>query len=120
MYKTYYRLREEPFNITPDPRFWQITTQHQEAMDHLLYGIKNRKGFICLTGEVGAGKTTLCRVLLNKLPGSFHTALILNPMLTETQLVKAVLAEFGEEVSESYAFHGVEAGGGLVDDDDLR
>ncbi|MCG3180221.1 MAG: hypothetical protein BIFFINMI_02579 [Phycisphaerae bacterium] len=95
MYREYYRLREDPFNITPDPRFLYLTPHHQEAMNHLLFGIRQRKGFICLTGEVGAGKTTLCRALLNQLDSQFHTALILNPMLTETQLLRAAVAEFG-------------------------
>jgi len=95
MYKDYYRLKEEPFNITPDPRYLLATAQHTEALNHLLYGIRHRKGFICLTGEIGAGKTTLCRALLNRLGPAFHTALILNPVLTETQFLKAALREFG-------------------------
>ncbi len=95
MYKDYFRLREEPFNITPDPRYLYLTDQHREAMDHLMYGIQQRKGFTCLTGEVGAGKTTLCRALLHRLGEDYHTALILNPMLTETQLLRAIVEEFG-------------------------
>jgi general secretion pathway protein A len=95
MYIEFYRLREEPFNITPDPRFLYMTAQHREALNHVLYGIQQRKGFSCLTGEVGAGKSTLCRVLLRQLPSSFHTALILNPMLSDTQLLRAVVEEFG-------------------------
>ncbi len=95
MYEAYFRLREQPFNITPDPRYWFLAAQHSEALNHLLFGIQQRKGFLCLTGEVGAGKTTLCRVLLDRLPRRFHTALILNPMLTETQFLRATLMEFG-------------------------
>lgn len=95
MYKDYYRFNEEPFNITPDPRFVYLTGQHREAMNHLLYGIGQRKGFICLTGEVGTGKTTLCRTLLGQLGPAFRTALILNPVLTEGQLLRAVAQEFG-------------------------
>lgn len=95
MYKDFYRLAHEPFNLTPDPRFLYLTPQHAEALNHLRYGITQRKGFICLTGEVGAGKTTLCRALLNELSQSCVTALILNPVLSETQLLRAVLAELG-------------------------
>lgn len=97
MYTDYYRLQEEPFKITPDPRFLYLTTQHREALNHLMYGIRERKGFMCLTGEVGAGKTTLCRKLLNELDSNVHTALILNPMLSETQLLRAIVEEFGLE-----------------------
>ncbi len=95
MYKDYFQLREEPFSITPDPRFLYLTDQHQEAMNHLVYGIRQRKGFTCLTGEVGTGKTTLCRALLRQLGDDCCTALILNPMLTETQLLRAIVEEFG-------------------------
>ncbi|HUS91946.1 MAG TPA: AAA family ATPase [Phycisphaerae bacterium] len=97
MYREYFRLQEEPFNITPDPRYLYMTEQHRDAMGHLLYGIRNRKGFICLTGEVGAGKTTLCRAVLHELDSDFHTALILNPMLSETQLLRSIVHEFGLE-----------------------
>ena len=95
MYKDYFRFREEPFNITPDPRFLFLTGRHREALEHLLYGIRQRKGFICLTGEVGTGKTTLCRTLLGRLGPRFHTALILNPVLTQTQMLRAIVDEFG-------------------------
>ena len=97
MYKDYYQLREEPFNITPDPRFLYLTDKHREALNHMLFGIRQRKGFICLTGEVGTGKTTLCRALLRQLDCQYTTALILNPVLTEMQLLRAVVAEFGIE-----------------------
>ena len=95
MYKDYFKLAEEPFNITPDPRFLFLTEQHRDALNHMLYGVQQRKGFICLTGEVGAGKTTLCRAFLNQLDEQYHTALILNPMLTGTQLLRAIAQEFG-------------------------
>ncbi|MFP3938532.1 MAG: ExeA family protein [Phycisphaerae bacterium] len=98
MYHDYFRLHEAPFNITPDPRYLYLTDRHREALNHLLYGIRQRAGFICLTGEVGTGKTTLCRELLRRLDApSYHTALILNPMLTETQLLRAIVDEFGIE-----------------------
>lgn len=97
MYLKYYNLSEPPFSVTPDPKFLYPTDQHRTAMNHLLFGIRQRKGFVLLTGEVGAGKTTLCRKLLNCLGENYHTALILNPMLTAAQLLRAIVAEFGIE-----------------------
>jgi general secretion pathway protein A len=85
-----------PFNITPDPRFLYLSPAHQEALQHLRYGIREKKGFIVLTGEVGCGKTTICRRLLQELEGQpVDTALILNPRLSETQLLQAILHELG-------------------------
>lgn len=98
MYLEYYNLKEQPFNITPDPRFIYFGQHHKEAYDHLMYGIRNRKGFIELTGEVGSGKTTLCRAVLANLDKDVETALILNPSLSETQLLRAMLNDFGLEV----------------------
>jgi general secretion pathway protein A len=108
MYNEFYRLKEEPFSITPDPRYWFVAARHREALEHLLYGIRQRRGFIMLTGEVGAGKTTLCRVLLDNLPAGVHTALILNPVLSETQLVRAALAEFGVTTKQVDRLRGLE------------
>ncbi|MCK5849743.1 MAG: AAA family ATPase [Kiritimatiellae bacterium] len=99
MYLEFYKLKEFPFNITPDPRFLYFAPHHKEAYDHLLYGIRQRKGFIELTGEVGSGKTTLCRAVLAALDNSVETALILNPSLTETQLLRAMLNDFGLDAS---------------------
>jgi general secretion pathway protein A len=97
MYQSYYGLSEMPFNITPDPKFLYLSPTHQEALQHLLYGLQERKGFIVLVGEVGCGKTTLCRRLLNELEGShWDTALILNPRVNETEMLKAILRELGE------------------------
>lgn len=98
MYLEYYGLNEPPFTITPNPRFLFFSSKHREAFNHLLYGIRERKGFVQLTGEVGAGKTTLCRALLEQLGENFSTALILNPVLSTEELVKAVAMEFGLEV----------------------
>ena len=98
MYLEYYNLREPPFNITPDPRFLFLSSKHQEAFNHLLYGIRERKGFIELTGEVGAGKTTICRKLLEELGPNYKTALILNPCLSATQLLRAITTELKVEV----------------------
>ncbi|HYV28751.1 MAG TPA: AAA family ATPase, partial [Candidatus Eisenbacteria bacterium] len=81
MYLEYYRLNEPPFTITPNPRFLFYSAKHREAFNHLLYGIRERKGFVQLTGEVGAGKTTLCRAMLDELGNHYATALILNPVM---------------------------------------
>lgn len=99
MYLDYYGLSEPPFDITPNPRFLFFSAKHREAFNHLLYGIRERKGFVQLTGEVGAGKTTICRAMLEELGDQFATALILNPVLDSDQLMKAIAMEFGLEVS---------------------
>jgi len=95
MYDAFYGFDEPPFNITPDPRFLFFSERHREAFNHVLFGIRERKGFIQLTGEVGAGKTTICRAILEHLGPSVRTALILNPCLTSTQLLRAILVEYG-------------------------
>lgn len=96
MYHHFYGFREAPFNITPDPRFLFFSDRHREAFNHVLFGIEERKGFIQLTGEVGAGKTTVCRAILEHLGPRYKTALILNPaMSTGSQLLRAVLVELG-------------------------
>ncbi|HRJ48264.1 MAG TPA: AAA family ATPase [Opitutaceae bacterium] len=97
MYQSFYGFKEMPFNITPDPKFLYLSPTHQEALQHLKYGVVEKKGFIVLVGEVGCGKTTLCRRFLNELDSAhFDTALILNPRVTETQMLKAILTELGE------------------------
>jgi len=98
VYLDYYSLKEPPFSITPNPRFLYFSDKHREAYNHLLYGIKERKGFVQLTGEVGAGKSTLCRALLEELGNDFSTALVLNPALSPEQLVKNIAMEFGLDV----------------------
>jgi general secretion pathway protein A len=98
VYLQFYGLKLSPFDITPNPRFLFHSTKHREAFNHLLYGIRERKGFVQLTGEVGAGKTTLCRALLEQLDSRFSTALILNPVLSGDELMKAIATEFGLEV----------------------
>jgi general secretion pathway protein A len=96
MYLQFFGLREPPFNVTPDPKFLHLSRQHEEALTHLRYGIEERKGFIVLTGEVGCGKTTVCRLLLNELDHDrYDTALILNPRLGEEELLLAILSELG-------------------------
>ncbi len=96
MYLDFYGFREKPFNLTPDPRFVFLSKIHREAFAHLLYGINNRVGFICLTGEVGSGKTTVLRALLSQLtPESYRTALIFNPCLSAPELLQHINREFG-------------------------
>ena len=99
MYLEFYGLKQAPFDITPNPHFLFHSGKHREALNHLLYGIRERKGFVQLTGEVGAGKTTLCRAMLEQLDGHFSTAVILNPVLNSGELMKAIATEFGLEVS---------------------
>jgi len=98
VYLEFYGLRQAPFDLTPNPRFLFHSAKHREAFNHLLYGIRERKGFVQLTGEVGAGKTTLCRALLEQLDSHYSTALILNPVLNADELMKAIATEFGLQV----------------------
>lgn len=100
MYNDFYGFREAPFNITPDPRFLFFSDRHREAYNHILFGLRERKGFIQVTGEVGAGKTTVCRALLEELGPQYRTALILNPFLTGDQLLRSILIELGLEPSD--------------------
>jgi len=109
VYLDHYSLKEFPFNITPDPKFLYYSEHHREAYDHLMYGIAHRKGFIELTGEVGSGKTTICRAVLSALGKEVETAVILNPMLTETQLIKAMLSDFGLEIRARDRFTYIKA-----------
>ncbi len=96
MYCTFYGLNQRPFTLTPNPEFVFLGKAHQEAFAHLIYGIENKVGFILLTGEVGAGKTTVIRTLLTRLSSdSYATALILNPMLSSLGLLKTINREFG-------------------------
>jgi len=94
MYRDFYRLREDPFNMTPDPQFLFLSQQHRIALDVLRYGISGRKGFIVITGEVGSGKTTLCRALLESLDKNTKTALLLNPSLPGAQVLRTICDEF--------------------------
>jgi general secretion pathway protein A len=99
MYQDYFGFSEMPFHITPNPRFLFLSPTHQEALQHLRYGIENKKGFIVLTGEVGCGKTTLCRQLLEELEANenYETALLLNPRISEAQLLRGLIKELGED-----------------------
>ncbi len=95
MYKEYFGLRENPFSIAPDPHYFYLSEGHREALAHLVYGINSEGGFVLLTGEVGTGKTTVCRCLLEQLPENTEIAFILNPKLTVEELLATVCDEFG-------------------------
>ena len=93
MYATYFGLTDEPFAITPDPRYLFMSERHREALAHLFYGLGNRGGFVQLTGEIGAGKTTICRSLLATLPKNVDVALIMSPMLGVRELLLTICDE---------------------------
>lgn len=95
MYTSFFGLGEKPFAITPDPRYLFMSERHAEALAHLLYGITEAGGFIQLTGEVGTGKTTIVRSLLERMPGHADVAVILNPQLTPVEFVLTICEELG-------------------------
>jgi general secretion pathway protein A len=95
MYLSHFGLREPPFSITPDPRFLYMSARHREALAHLVYGVGQHGGFVQLTGEVGTGKTSVCRCLLEQLPAHVDTALVLNPRLSPVELLALVCDELG-------------------------
>jgi len=95
MYNTYFGLTENPFNLTPDPRFLFLSQKHKEALSHLRYGIHERKGFIVITGYIGTGKTTILRALLADLDPIIKTALIFNAYVSENEILKVINQEFG-------------------------
>jgi len=95
MYTAFYGLREKPFALSPDPRFLYLAGSHREALAHLLYGIEQGEGFIAITGEVGTGKTTLCRTLLERLEGRTELAFLFNPSRSALELMQSICAELG-------------------------
>jgi general secretion pathway protein A len=95
LYQTHFGLSQAPFNITPDPSFLYLSASHREGLAQLSYGIRARKGFVVLTGEVGTGKTTLIHALLNDLNGSAQTALIFSTIVSSADLLRSVCEEFG-------------------------
>lgn len=98
MYENFYGLQERPFNVTSDPSFFYLSRRHKEAFSHLVYGIRERKGILEITGEIGTGKTTLCRALLNHLDKDTKTAFILNPYFSQVQLLQAIIADYGMDL----------------------
>ncbi len=94
MYQEFYGFRERPFHVTADPSFLYPSRHHQEAMAHLLYGIRERLGFLMITGEVGTGKTTLAKALVQRLENPSRTALILNPVMSGAELLRAIARDF--------------------------
>jgi general secretion pathway protein A len=100
MYREYFGLKELPFSIAPDPRYLYMSDQHREALAHLVYGINSDGGFVLLTGEVGTGKTTVCRCLLEQIPENSDVAFVLNPKLTVEELLATVCDELGIQYPE--------------------
>lgn len=93
MYESYFGLTENPFSIAPNPHFLYMSERHREALSHLKFGLRESGGFVLLTGEVGTGKTTVSRRLLKELPEQTDLAFILNPMLTESELLATLCDE---------------------------
>src|SRR4051794_14396369 len=95
MYEEYYGLTEKPFSLTPDPKYLYRSESHANAFELLQYAISRREGFVVVTGDIGTGKTTLCRALLEQIDRATFTALVLNPFVSEEELLKRILQDFG-------------------------
>src|SRR5580765_8003452 len=95
MYETYYGFAEKPFSLTPDPKYLYRSRSHSSAFELLQYAIRRREGFVVVTGDIGTGKTTLCRALLEEIDRTTFTALVLNPFVSEEDLLKRILQDFG-------------------------
>ncbi len=95
MFREFFHIQESPFSNTPDSRYFFMSPRHQEALAHLTYGVGEGRGFVLLTGEVGTGKTTVCRYLLERLPDHVDIALCLNPRLSEVELLANICDEMG-------------------------
>jgi len=98
MYTTFFGFKENPFNLTPDPRYLYLSRYHREALDHLLYGINERRGFIAITGGIGTGKTTLCRALLDHIDENTKSALIFSSFISDREILETINHEFGIEM----------------------
>ena len=95
MYEEYYGFTEKPFSLTPDPKYLFKSESHANAFELLQYAVRRREGFVVVTGDIGTGKTTLCRALLEEIDRNTFTALVLNPFLSEEDLLKLILQDFG-------------------------
>src|SRR5215208_484494 len=95
MYEEYYGFTEKPFSLTPDPKYLFKSESHANAFELLQYAARRREGFVVVTGDIGTGKTTLCRAVLEQIDRTTFTALVLNPFLTEEDLLKRILQDFG-------------------------
>jgi len=102
MYTQFYNLAEKPFSVTPDTKFFFRSEEHEEALCSLQYSIQERRGFVVITGEIGAGKTTTWRMLLNQIDKTTKLALILNTHLTPKQMIMAILDEFSIPFKETW------------------
>ena len=105
MYCAFYGFKEKPFNVTSDPSFFFSSKKHREAIACLSYGIKERKGIMTVTGEIGTGKTTLCRSLLRQLDKSVKTTVILNPYFSDVQLLELIVQDFGITITKRSRLH---------------
>jgi general secretion pathway protein A len=102
MYAHHFGLSQDPFSIAPDPRYLFMSERHREALAHLLYGVAGPHGagsgtgggFVLLTGDIGTGKTTICRCFMEQIPAGCHVAYIFNPKLTVAELLQSVCEEF--------------------------
>ena len=111
MYTAFYGLREKPFSLTPNPRYLFLSESHREALAHLLYGIEQGEGFIAITGEVGTGKTTICRTLIERLGAETEVAFLFNPSRSARELLESIASEFG--LPKLQAFHNAPHGQSL-------
>src|SRR3954468_11238918 len=103
MYLKFYSFKEEPFNLTPNSKFFFSSHKHSEALCSLIYAIDQRKGFIVITGEIGSGKTTVCRTLLNKLNRNTEVALVTNTHLNSKDLLLTILEDFEIEFNPNWS-----------------
>ncbi|MBA5605337.1 AAA family ATPase [Duganella sp. FT3S] len=115
MYTQFFSLKQAPFSIAPDPRYLFMSERHREALAHLLYGVGSGGGFVLLTGEIGAGKTTVCRCFMEQIPANCKLAYIFNPKLSVAELLQSVCDEFGIGLAQLAGGPGAVSVKGYVD-----